>query len=51
MLPKCIEYRKMEQYQGSADHGEIDLNSDVNRPASGKLQKFTTVFIQCERLS
>ena len=40
----------MEQYKGSADRGEIDLNSDVNRPASGKLWQYTTVSSQYEKI-
>ena len=40
----------MEQYQGSSDRGELDLNPDVNQPASDQLRKSTTVSSQCERL-
>ena len=36
-LPKSIEQQTAEQYQGSANCGDLDLNSDINRPASGKL--------------
>ena len=50
-LPKRNKYLKKEQYQGSADHGEIDLKSDVNQPTSGKLWQSTTVPSQCEQLS
>ena len=32
-----------EQYQGSANSGELDPKSDVNQPASGKLRQSATV--------
>ena len=48
LLPKRSKHQKTEQYQGSADRGELDLNSEVNRPASGKLRQSTTVSRQCE---
>ena len=44
------EHQTTEQYQGSADRGELDLKLDVNQPASGKLQQSTTVSSQCEQL-
>ena len=50
LLPQHSEHWKMEQYQGSDDHGELDFNSDVNWPDSGKLWQSTTVSSQCERL-
>ena len=37
--------------QESDDRDKIDIKSDVNRPASGKLRKYTTVSSQCEILS
>ena len=37
-LPQHNNDWKTDQYWGSADHGELDLNSEVNRPASGKLR-------------
>ena len=39
LLPQCSEHRKTEQYQGSANRGELDLNLDVNRLDSGKLRQ------------
>ena len=50
-LSKISKHWTAEQYQGSADHGELDLKLDVNRPASGKLLKSTTVSSQCEIFS
>ena len=50
-LPKISEHGKTEKYQGSLDCGKLDLNSDVNWPDSGKLQKYTTISSQCEKLS
>ena len=41
----------IEQYQGSANRGEIDLNTDVNQPDSGKIWQSTTVTSQCARLT
>ena len=41
----------MEQYWGSDDCGEVDIDSDVNHLASGNLRQFTTVPSQCERLT
>ena len=38
-LPKRSEHQTAEQFQGSANRGEPDLNSDVNRPYSGKLRQ------------
>ena len=35
---------------GSADCGEVDLDSDINHLASGKLRKSTTVTSQCDIL-
>ena len=40
---------KMEHYQGSIYWGEGDPDSDLNFLDSGKLWKYTTVIIQCER--
>ena len=36
-LHKRRKHQTAEQYQGSADRGELDPKSDVNRLASGKL--------------
>ena len=41
----------MDQYWDSEDRGDLDLDSDINRPALGKLRQSTTVPSQCERLS
>ena len=47
---KQREHRMAEQHQGSADCGKLDLKSEVNHPASGKLRKSTTVSSQCEKI-
>ena len=51
MLTKIRKHQKTEQYQGLENRGELDLNSDVNLPASEKLRQSTTVSSQCEQLS
>ena len=51
MLPISSEHQMSEQYQGSADRGELDIKSYVNWPASGKLRQSTTVSSQCEQFS
>ena len=48
---KSVNTKRQRNTRGSADRGELDLNSDVNLPASGKLRKYTSVSSQCERLS
>ena len=48
-LPQHSEHLKMEQYRGLANCGELDLNSDVNLSATGKLWQSTTVSSQCEQ--
>ena len=48
VLPKPSYYWKTDHYWGSADHGEVDLDSDVNRLASGNILQYTTVPSQCE---
>ena len=48
--PQHSEHRKTDQYQGLANCGEIDLDSDVNRPTLIKLRKSNTVPSQYERL-
>ena len=50
-LPVSSEHRTSELYQGSEDRGELDIKSDVNRPASGKLRKSTTVSSQWDLFS
>ena len=50
LLSQHIYHWKTEQYWGSADRGEVDLDSDVNRPASGNLRQYTTVPSKCEQL-
>ena len=49
-LPQHSDHLKTEQYQDSADRGEVDLDSDVNRMVSDKLRQSTNVPSQCERL-
>ena len=36
-LPQISKHQTAEQYQRSYDCGDLDLKSDVNQPASGKL--------------
>ena len=47
LLTQHRKHQKTEQYQRSADHADLDLDSDVNRPDSGKQQQLTTVPSQC----
>ena len=51
LLPKSSEHRTADQYHRSANNGELNLKSDVNRPASGKLRQSNTVSSQCEIFS
>ena len=39
LLTKIRKHQKTEEYQGLEDRGELDLNSDVNLPASEKLRQ------------
>ena len=39
-----------KQYQGSNDLGKLDLKSDVNQPASGKLRQSTPISSPYEQL-
>ena len=47
-LHKISKHQTAEQYLGSANFGEIDIKSDVNRLATGKLPQSTTVYSQYE---
>ena len=49
-LPPHGEHWKTEKYWGSANRSEVDLDSDINCLASGKIRPFTTVPSQCEIL-
>ena len=51
LLPKSSQHQTADQYQGSANHGELHLKSDVNWPDSGKLRQSASVYSQCERFS
>ena len=53
LLPQHIKikHQNTKQYQGSYYRGELDLNSDVNQPDSGKLCQSTTIYSQCEKFS
>ena len=51
LLPKPSNHWKTDHYWGSDDHGEVDIDSDLNRLASGNIMKYTTVPSQCEWLS
>ena len=46
LLPKISGHQTAEKYQGSANHDELDLKSDVNWPDSGKISIPTTVSSQ-----
>ena len=48
LLPKIREHQNTEQYQGFAGRGELDLDSDGNWQASGKLLQSNTAPSQCE---
>ena len=48
---KTSDHLKTEHYQGLAGCCEGDLDSDLNRLASGNLWKYTTVPSHCERLT
>ena len=47
-LPKPSDHWKMEHYVGSGNHGKVDLDSDVNRLATGNLWRYTTLTSHCE---
>ena len=48
-LPNPRKHQNTEQYKGLDDCGQIDLNSNVNQPVSGKLRKSTTISSQCDQ--
>ena len=48
-LPKISEHQMAEQNQGSDDRVELDIKSEVNPPALGKLRQCTTVSSHCVR--
>ena len=50
-LPQHRYHWKTEKYWGSADCGEVYLDSNVNLLAAGKLRQSTTVPSQCEWLT
>ena len=50
ILPSHDEHLNMEHYWGSVNCGEGDLDSDINRLASGDLRQYTTAPSQCEKL-
>ena len=49
LLLQTRKHWKMDQYQGLVGCSEVDLESDLNHPASGNLRQFTTVPSQCEQ--
>ena len=51
ILPQPSDHWKTEHYRGSANHGQVDLDSDINRLTSDNLRQFTNVPSQCERLT
>ena len=50
LLPKPSYHSNTENYQGSAGHGEVDIDSDINCLDSGNLWQDTTVISHCEQL-
>ena len=46
-IPTCSKHLKKELYQGLADSGEGDHNSDLNHLDSVIISKYTTVTNQC----
>ena len=46
-LHQSSKHLTSEKYQGSADRGNLDLKSEVNRPSSSKLQQWATIYSQC----
>ena len=49
LIPKPSYHWNKEDYWGSADLSEVDLESDINFLASGNLRKYTSVPSQCEQ--
>ena len=49
-LPQHSKHQKTDQYWGSVNRCELDLNSDVNRPDSDKLREYTIVSSQFVKL-
>ena len=49
LLPQTSKQWNTENYWGSEDRGEVDIDSDVNHLASGNLRKSTTVPSQSEK--
>ena len=49
-LPQHIKHWKKDQYRGSVNCGEVDLDSVINCPASENIRQSTTVPSQCDRL-
>ena len=39
----------MDNYRGSADRDEVNIDSDVNCLASGHIRQYTTVPSKCEQ--
>ena len=50
LLPKPSAHWNTEHYCGWADNDDVDLESDINRLASGNLQWYTTIPSQYEQL-
>ena len=48
-LTQNSKHWKTDQYWWSDNSGELDLDLDINWPASDKLRQYTTVPIQCEQ--
>ena len=50
LLPRPSKQWNTEHGWGSDDCGEVDIDSDVNLPASGNIMQCATVPSKCERL-
>ena len=50
LLPPHSDHWNTEHYRGSYNCGEVDIDSYINRLASGNLRKSTTVTSQCDKL-
>ena len=48
LFPKPSNHWNMEHHRGSADCGEVDIDSDINHLDSGNVWQYTTVPSQCE---
>ena len=47
-LPQHRKNRNTDQYWGSEDRGEVDIDSDVNHLASSNIRQYNNVPSQCD---